>query len=319
MEFKAKSRYIEHTLTRDNILEDENYRKLLRTLKRLAERELPEKLRTELADISLRIARNAARGGGPEAVAAEHEAWRRRLPYLQSLYAGFFSRWGREGWAIFPALDGRVLSLRDVRKVAAGAGRMLFCDSSRNAVTDELQRHGQTVLAAGDWIAPLGRWVRVWTAQASRAYMAPRPLDDESLCAEMRELLETLRRADSASVRKYRSIAAADFRYPGSCIEEDFFVTQRSPGALGPARELPPSSLILRLLLPRRHCLLNAAHPAVVRLSRLHRTRPKLAAFLCLKMMHLHDGLLLPAKKNRKSNLPEKAESRLLEAALGGA
>jgi hypothetical protein len=149
--------------------------------------------------------------------------------------------------------------------------------------------------------------------------MIPRPLDDDRLCVEIREFLKTLRRADSASARKYRSIAAADFQYRGSCIEEDFFVTQKRPGALSPAREPPPSSLVLRLLLPRRHCLLNAAHPAVRCFSRLHRTRPKLAAFLCLKMMHLHDGSLLPAKKSRRTNLPEKVESRLLEGVLGEA
>jgi hypothetical protein len=35
------------------------------------------------------------------------------------------------------------------------------------------------VLAAGAWIAPLGRWLSVWTAQASQVYMLPKLLGDD--------------------------------------------------------------------------------------------------------------------------------------------
>lgn len=315
--FKAKSRYIEHTLTRDSIIEDDNYRKLMRTMKRLVERELPARLRTDLEGFSRRIAHSAAEGEAPEAVKAEREEWARRADYLRwlTLHAGYFSGWGQENWAIFPALDGRALSFFDASKAASRAGGGIFYDTGRNTLVEELERGGHTVLAAGEWIALLALWLRAWTAHVSQAYMLPKPLGDDALPPETREFLKTLRRLDSLSGAKYRSILAAELSYPGSCIQEELFVTQRKPGALSLACEPAPSSLLLRLLRPRRHCLINAAHPAALRLARLHRTRPRLAAFLGLKMLHLGDGSASAAKRGPASNLSEKTEAGLLEAA----
>ncbi|OGR56989.1 MAG: hypothetical protein A2X36_14730 [Elusimicrobia bacterium GWA2_69_24] len=120
---------------------------------------------------------------------------------------------------------------------------------------------------------------------------------------------------DAQSGAKYRGIAAADLAYAGSSVGSRVFVIQKEPGLLSPAREQPVSSL-LWFRRPKRWALLHAGHPAVEKFVRLHSGRPGLAAFLCLKMMHLHDGEVPPDQESEYTNLAEKMEARLLGAAL---
>jgi len=318
VEFKANSRYIEHTLTRDTILKDENYDKLMKTMRRLVEKELPSKLRSDLEEASKRIARRVCEGRGPEDYQAELEVWRRRALFLQRLYSGLFSRWGRESWPLFPALDGRVLSLSELRRAAEKSRGWLYFDSSRNAVTAELEKRGFTVLAAGSWVAPLSGWLGVKTAQASQAFILPTLLDDSQV-PEARTFLESLRALDAWQGPKYRAILPADFGYPGSCLSDELFVTQREPGVLSPAHEKPSATLLGRLFGGRPTCLLNTKHPSAQALARLHAKRPRLAAFLASKALRLLDGRQPSNLKGVRSNLTQGEERRLLEAALSEA
>ena len=85
IEFKIKSRYLEHTLTRDNVLEDENYAKAMAIVAKIVNEQLPDQLQQELTKLAAEISGRAARGEAPEEACSRE--WNRRLPYLRSLLA----------------------------------------------------------------------------------------------------------------------------------------------------------------------------------------------------------------------------------------
>ncbi|MBI5245318.1 MAG: ATP-binding protein [Elusimicrobia bacterium] len=312
---KVKSRYLEHTITRDNVMEDDNYRKALGIVMRLAKDELPERLRAELAEIALNVSRCAA-AGDREGVAKHTEEWGRRLPFLRWLFGGFWSRWRRSDWKIFPGVAGEALSIHDVHEAIDSSGGKLYFEELGSPVARELAKRGIMVLAAGPWLNEVNAWGRAGqTAKASTAFILPKVLKDEDAPLAVRSLLTTLRWADSQCGAKYQGILAADFTYPDSSIQDRIFVTQKEPGALGSSSERPRSSL-LWLRRRRLHALLNTADSFVEGLAALHETRPGLAAYLCLKVMHLSDGEVPSELEDRYCNLAEKLEQTLLETAL---
>ena len=79
--------------------------------------------------------------------------------------------------------------------------------------------------------------------------------------------------------------------------------------------ERPRSSLFL-FGKSRRVALLNQTNSFLQKLAAIHETRPGLAAYLCLKVLHLHDGTVPPDQESRYCNLAEKVELRLLQKAL---
>lgn len=216
---------------------------------------------------------------------------------------------------LFPALTGRPLSLAAVKDSIEASGRRVYFDDAPNRITRALERQGAHALAAGPWVDCLSAWTGAPAAKASEALIHPELLQDGKLPPALRGFLTALRWLDAQSGAKYQGIAAADFAYPGSPLKDRLFVTQSRAGSLAPAEERPVSSL-LWFRGRRRWALVNAAHPAAEKLARLGGKRPGLAAFLCLKMMHLHDGEIPAGKRTEYTNLAEKTEARLLAGAL---
>ncbi|MBI5210189.1 MAG: ATP-binding protein [Elusimicrobia bacterium] len=313
--FKIKSRYLEHTITRDNVLEDDHHRKAMAVVTRLAEKELPSRLKEELGLAAKAIAERAASGQAPDPALAAR--WEARLPFLRSLFSGRFPRWKRSGWPLFPSVTGRVLSLKDIKGALEASGGVLFFAETADKVAAALAGLGFPVLVPGPWLAELeAAWLGGAEAMdASKAYMLPEVLPEPELDAGLRSLLKTLSSMDAVTGSKYRSIQPASFDYPGSCIAERIFVTQKTPGTLARADEKPSPSLF-SLWKARRHALLNARHPFLKDLAAIHARLPGLACYMCLKVMHLNDGEVPPDKKSAFSNLAEKVEGRLLRAAL---
>jgi hypothetical protein len=309
LQFKIKSRFLEHTLTRDNVLMDDNYRKAMAIIARLADRELPRRLKADLVELAQAVGRNPAAEALPQ-------EWARRLPFLRRLFSGRLSRWRRSDWAVFPVLGGKPISLAQVHAAVSAGRGVLYFDAAANRVTEALGRRGLPVLPEGPWVAELAAWSGgARLLRASGALYLPRPLDDQELGSELLGFIETLRRMDADCGAKYRQLLPADFDYPGSSIVDRHFVTSRAPGELGSISDRPRPSL-LWLGRERLCALLNIRHPFLCRLGRLHQQRPGLAAYLCLKTMHLSDGEVPPAQGDKFCNLAEKTERRLLESAL---
>jgi hypothetical protein len=319
VQFKAKSRYLEHTLTRDNVMEDENYRKLMEILKRLVHVDLKRKLRAELTDIAAKISSQAARPGQEvkEINVSLADEWKRRLPFFQWLLSETLSRFRQQRtWPVFPTLSGKAVSLARVLDSLSQTG-VLYHDAQPNRITDALRKEAVLVLISGPWVSAVETWGRghLRTAQASATYVQPEVVPAAKLPPAARAFLETLRSVDAKSGSKYRDIQFADFEYPGSCIRDRIFVTQKQPGALTLVDEGPRSSLFL-FGKARRVALLNQAHTFVQKLAAIHDTKPGLAAYLCLKVLYLYDGSVPPQQQAEYCNLAEKVELKLLQNSL---
>jgi len=135
---------------------------------------------------------------------------------------------------------------------------------------------------------------------------------------ELPAFLRTLEKAGSACGRDYSSFRAARFVYDDASVQPQPFVFRAEP--YGPGHRDEWTWLKGK---ERLSGVVNHAHPFVGTLLRLHKDRPGLAAFLLLKSMLLQlDGEYHPDAESADSNLSEKAEGRLLAAALkldGGA
>ena len=325
--FKVKSRYLEHTLTRDNVIEDDNYRKAMAIVERLVTKELPKKLRAELGELAARAGRLATQpapapngDGAAERAAAEARQaelaadWRRRAPFLRWVFSGWFARWRNSDWKIFPAVTGEAVSMEDIWRYAK-EGSVLYCDTRLNRVTQALAKRRIPVLVAGPWIDEINAWHegKLQVENASEAFAQPIVYPEAKLPAFARGLLTTLRGMDEDTGAKYKDILMGDFTYPGSAIQDRIFVTQKEPGDLMATQERGTASF---LGLKKPTALLNAAHPFVRRLFQIHANRPGFAGFICLKVLHLNDGDVPPDKESHYCNMAEKVESRLLKSAL---
>lgn len=314
---KIKSRWLEHTLTRDNVVRDANFDKAMALARRLAGRDLPGLVLAELTPLAEELSAAAARGDG-ETCARLSALWHRRTPYLLLLFARFWT-FGR-GWAkarILPCVGGRAVSVADMRRAARKHDGTLYVDAARTPVSDELERRGAPVLWDGPWIDQAGSGLLGAFRKhvASRAFILPRVLPPSSLEPGLAALLRRANALDAAATTRYSEVTAGDFAYPGSPIAETPFVVQRTAGELSLADERPVSSFFT-LGRKRRAAVVNASHPFIRRLGLLHAARPGFAAFLLLKTLHLHDGEVPPASREAFSALAERTERRLLEAAL---
>jgi len=303
---KVKSRYLEHTLTRDNVLEDANYSKLMGCIRRLVSDELPGRLKIELEDLAARLSKQGSeRPVDRDALVA---AWDRRLPFYKTLVSGLFGRWTRGDWDILPTLSGAPVSVAEVtNRLGLGKGRLYF-DDAPNPVTAALEAEGQPVLASGPWVQEVCSLTKWEAAQASKTLISPRVVEDPE---PLKDFLGTVRMVDSRTGCKYRGILPASFDYPGSCIKDSLFVTQKRPGALSHPSERGAGSLFS----VKRFALLNVDHPVTRDLNRLYRDKPGMAAYFCLKIMHLHDGEVAPDRKTEHCNIAEGLERRLLDLA----
>jgi hypothetical protein len=317
VQLKIKSRYLEHTLTRDNVVRDENFDKAMNLVRRLADKELPSRILAELTPLAEQISAAAA-AGDKETCERLSALWHKRTPYLLLLFARFWT-FGR-GWTkvpILPCVGGRAASVADMRRAAKQNDGTVFIDTAKTAVSDELERRGAPVLWAGPWIDQVGAGLldaeRKHTA--TQAFILPRLLAGASLEPGLAALLRRANALDAAATTRYSEIAAADFAYAGSPIADEPFVVQDEPGALSPADERPVSSFFT-LGRKRRAAVVNAAHPFIRRLGLLHASRPGFAAYLLLKTLHLHDGEVPPDSRAEFSALAVNTERRLLEAAL---
>jgi len=338
--FRAKSRYLEHTLTRDNVIEDENYRKLLKIVERLVLRDLRGILRHRMTE--------AAKASPQKSIGADSAAdglpgkWERHWRFFDFLYrrsrSWIRSDGGISEWTVFPAVAGQPVSIEAVRAAARqkrgvyrdpDSNKVVTCkpvyyDSSPNRITDALQRMGLPVLQAGPWVDWIARQVGGRPLKVSSIFMWPEiVLDDAaSLDTDTKSFFTTVRQLEGAVRRRYRKIVPGVFHYPGSSIQDVFFLTRKADDA-GPAvrtgrhpvtfLDCVWSSLFDRA---RRYALINISHPFTRRLILLHRTQPGLAGYLCLKVIHLHDGRTPPDQRDKYSNLAENLETRLVQEAV---
>lgn len=140
--FKIDSRYLEHTLTRDQVLQDKHYHKAHALLDRVIREDLIEALLGSMEELAK----------DPR----HHETWYERFELL--------TRWLR-GWGEAKAIERRPLlctmystplTLREVRKLAAG--QKLVWAHGRHALSDALHAGKGHVVIGGVGARHHGTW-----------------------------------------------------------------------------------------------------------------------------------------------------------------
>jgi molecular chaperone HtpG len=276
--FKISSRYLEHTLTRDNVIRDVHFEKAMAIVRRLVEGPLPARLLERLEEEVERDPASPA-ADGLFHLAATHLPSRRGV-----LQAGAQRK-------LFTAIDGRPVTLGEAREAARQ--KRLERTVRDSAVGRALAASGRLVVVARgssaevDALAALTGSSSGSTADARLCL--PRPLEPgertpggETLCAALFALLR-------ARKARLAGVFLARFDGPGSWIADRVAITQREPGeltALEDVRELATS-----IFSRRRHLALNVGHSAVARLVVLAPREPELAAYLAAKLFYLGDRL----------------------------
>ena len=192
---KIDSRYLEHTLTRDQVLQDEHYVKAMALLADVATERLPRMLFDLLVE---------------HAASGDLDAWGRWADHALD-YASTYGDF--EGWRgdapIFPTVAGEPVSARELIAIEEDRDRALYLAGRDPELARALAEHGVVTLAGAPY-STLG-WL---TTHARRSVLE----------ARMNFIERRLRREASRELQ-VTELAALDAAYMGAFVTED-------PGAL---------------------------------------------------------------------------------------
>ena len=287
--FKVSSRYLEHTLTRDNVITDKHYDKAMALLKKVVDgpfrRQLFERASKSL-DYEL-FGHLAARFG-------------KKLP---SEY---------QNMPLLPTAGGGRVTLKSVKKSAKKHGMVLYA-SEASTLTKRIteEKYIPVLLWKGPEAEPgLERLIHRLTdgrplQPADAIWAAPEVLDrcPENTKRLLSETARLMRKLDSP----YRDIIAADFAKHSDGVANELYLEQVKSGALVyvPKENKPSSWKNFLIGFARgKYLLVNVTHPLIEPHFQLYLQRPVLAAYLLTKAITIEDGL------------DAETESKLLTAAL---
>lgn len=274
--FKVDSRYLEHTLTRDNVLRDDNFSKAMDVVGRLVDASLPLQLLVELET-------RRDRPEAPEAVLLY-----RVLSRACRVRSGAFWRHGER--AVFRSVSGAPASLSSIDR--ARRGKRLFVDVQASVLSADLEEDGGLVIHAAERSAvheALWAMLGAEPVRASIQYVRPLlPTGEEDAAWE--PLARALHRLLLSQGFKIAGVVLAHFDYPGSGARELVAITQRVAGEITPTEEVMRmgSSMFTRA----RVLVVNADHPLVRQCLALSGFEPELAAYELLKLFFLRWVLL---------------------------
>lgn len=143
----ARSRYLEHTLTRDDVRQDEAYARLLQILR--------EKVATELVPRLLEVATRAAATREPAERARLNPSPAALLRYLR---LPMVDRRAMAALPLLATIDGPPVSVASLRRRTAGRGSLLVAHRS-SAVTALLASRGEPALRHVEGIEAFSREV----------------------------------------------------------------------------------------------------------------------------------------------------------------
>ncbi|GMU54621.1 MAG: hypothetical protein AMXMBFR33_37670 [Candidatus Xenobia bacterium] len=276
--FRIKSRYLEHTLTRDNVIVDENYHKALKILRECVRNHLPEEM---FARIKSWLYDSASFDKLDELLG---EA----APYLSNYREGMAKKF--RTMPLFPTLHGAPLSLSQLRWASFFEGAV-YLELEPNRVSSELARVGIPVLKGevGSGIALAAQAVTGRSPLvASHSVAVPIVRTRQAARRELSRLggaIKTILKRGKVSIQEVR---LASFDYPGSVVEKLPALLQSGEGV--PIR-LFDRGILRSLRVKPGLLLLNESHPLVARaLARAEHT-PLLASFVLAKAALLNDGL----------------------------
>ncbi len=288
--FKVSSRYLEHTLTRDNVLTDKNYDKAMALLAEIVNGPFRKQLFEKAA------------------VSNDYQ-----------LFGYLAPRFGRklpseyEGMPLVPTVDGGRTSIRALRK-AVKRHKMFLYGTRSTVLTKRVQEElacpvllwegPQAQPGLERLLAKIGEGRPAFPVE--QVWAAPEVLEKvadhkQRLLAETARLMRRLK-------SPYRGIVPADFGKHSDGLADRLYLEQVQQNELvfiADSDEKPRNWKNFLLGFARGKVLLvNVTHPLIEPHFQLYQQRPVLAAYLMTKAITIDDGL------------DAETESKLLEAAL---
>ncbi len=299
--FKVSSPYLEHTLTRDDVIQDGQFQKVVRKLGELARGPLRARV-FEALDAVLRRPR------GSEADLDLYLYLRAALWHIEDS-GGDMSRAERKS-VCARAPSGQLYTWSSLRKAVSKADELIFCDC-RTPLSDAAEAAGLPVVLTwskfefefedgfedDDSLSSLcdamgrlcGGVDRVrWLGVAYFMPLAPEPAERTQWEPLERALLDLL----DDSGHKIAGCRFARFGASGSLLGDRVAVSQREFGALTPADEA--ATMATGLFSRRRVLVVDADHEAVRTALGLSRREPELAAYQLAKLFMLTRGSIAP-------------------------
>ncbi len=274
--FKVDSRYLEHTLTRDNVLRDDNFAKAQEIVAGLVERELPGTL---LAELEARLTRPR----DPDRTFL-YETLARVARTHRDLMKDHPER------RLYVDLRGEPVSLEAIR--SAHRKDRLWVDTQRSPLITGLEEQDAVVLHLGRREAALEALSALLGQPPARAndhLCRPTPAQSPEEAARWKPLCESLRRLLDDWGARIVDVVLAHFQYPGSGITQLPAITQREFGEI---TRIADVQTLGRMIFRRRRVLVvNADHPVVERLLPLCAVEPEFAAYELAKLFFLRQEL----------------------------
>lgn len=277
--YRLKSHYLEHTLTRDSVIKDENYAKAMQIVLATIKGPLTQKYLEKL--------RSLAQTYPVGKIELEQLLIESSVFLANSRYAVLKAIWNVP---LVPCLHRPPTSLKELKSARFWEGS-LYCNAVETRVTQQLNAIGVPVICCGP-----DDQLRAWVCELLKSEMRcvdevvawPELLEKQPQDKAWRGLIERMQSLLALGSLKIRRIKLANFHYPGSCIENLpclAAVDENEPVRLynrGFFRSLTQYPRILSL---------NQKHPLVQKALAKSGTDPELSAFVLAKAALLQDGL----------------------------
>lgn len=283
--FKIRSRYLEHTLTRDNIIKDKNYDKAMSLLKECVEK----KLRPALF------------------AAAQAHTDDETMGYLAYHVAKLPAE--LENQPIIPTLGTRKASIRELKAEVKRHKELLY-EENTNAVVQRLVDDGRLVIrwnpekdkGLGTLLDKLKGNAQM--ARANEVYASPTLLT--ALPEQQEKMIQAAMRILHRAGSPYRKVVAGNFNYPNSIVHDRIYLACDKPDEVIRIKDFAPKGIFERLFGWNKNTtvILNVADPLIEPHFRLKPEFRKEGPYLLASAIVSEDGI------------DEKTCTKLLEAYL---
>jgi molecular chaperone HtpG len=295
--FKASSPNLEHTLTRDDVIREAGFDRLMVRVHELIAGQLCERVFVQL-DQAIRAL--------PEPAVECSEEQREWLEYLWSAALHHVRAehvLPSRGPALFRSPSGALLTESAVRKPKRGA---VIVAQQGGALCEALERAGEVVV-----------WLPEWSVRgrALLDVLAPKTAEIDQWCTAMppRNSDEAQRWQVLASAvalllddwgAKLGGVRLGHLDYPHSSVSSRVALTQAEFGEATPLVEA--GLLGTGLFASRRVVVLNADHPTIRTLAALAQSEPELAAYLAVKAFLLAGEVQVRGEKQLDAEVAEQ-------------
>lgn len=273
--FRIKSNYLEHTLTRDNVIVDRNYQKAMAILESAAEKELVEAFLTRTQELQAQLPDRL------DELEALFEAAANWLGHRPKLVKSLAQR------PMLPSHHHGLMSLSQLKSKGFMEGA-LYYDSESGPVSQGLAKEDIPVLWGQQCLALVGLYCNRQMMRANEVVACPQALEKTQVPPAWIRVEESMKEYLRLGEHRLSRVQLADFHYPGSCVQDLPCLAEVRPGQ---AIRLFQRGIWRNLTLYPGRLLLNHRHPLVEQALARHLGHPEVCAYALSKAALLQDGL----------------------------